>query len=154
MRTTVTLDPDVERLVRSAMRERGISFKEALNQAARKGLSRERQAVTSGRNPVCNQACGRSCVTFICTAVVGKEPDAHGAGEAACPARGVDARNQLGDGDAFLDSRGLERIPEGSLKRDGGAVAGDGEGPFDWPAHRRIPGEPGCGRVRERDARQ
>ena len=39
MRTTVTLDPDVERLVRHAMRERGISFKEALNQAARKGLS-------------------------------------------------------------------------------------------------------------------
>lgn len=38
MRTTVTLDPDVERLIRNAMRERGISFKEALNQAARKGL--------------------------------------------------------------------------------------------------------------------
>jgi hypothetical protein len=38
MRTTVTLDPDVERLIRTAMRERGISFKQALNQAARKGL--------------------------------------------------------------------------------------------------------------------
>ena len=38
MRTTVTLDPDVERLIRDAMRERGISFKEALNEAARIGL--------------------------------------------------------------------------------------------------------------------
>jgi hypothetical protein len=38
MRTTVTLDPDVERLLKSAMRERGMSFKAALNEAARKGL--------------------------------------------------------------------------------------------------------------------
>ncbi len=38
MRTTVTLDPDVEVLVRRAMRERGISFKEALNQAVRFGI--------------------------------------------------------------------------------------------------------------------
>jgi len=38
MRTTVTLDPDVVRLLRDAMRERGISFKEALNEAARIGL--------------------------------------------------------------------------------------------------------------------
>ena len=38
MRTTVTLDPDVERLIRDSMRERGISFKEALNEAARTGL--------------------------------------------------------------------------------------------------------------------
>ena len=38
MRTTVTLDPDVERLIKDAMRERGISFKEALNEAARDGL--------------------------------------------------------------------------------------------------------------------
>lgn len=39
MRTTVTLDPDVERLIRDAMRERAISFKQALNEAARMGLS-------------------------------------------------------------------------------------------------------------------
>ena len=38
MRTTVTLDPDVERLIRDAMRARAISFKEALNEAARIGL--------------------------------------------------------------------------------------------------------------------
>ena len=34
----MTLDPDVERLIKGAMRERSISFKEALNQAARDGL--------------------------------------------------------------------------------------------------------------------
>ena len=39
MRTTVTLDPDVERLIRDAMRERDISFKQALNDAVRTGLS-------------------------------------------------------------------------------------------------------------------
>lgn len=37
MRTTVTLDPDTEQLVRRRMRERGISFKEALNEAIRAG---------------------------------------------------------------------------------------------------------------------
>jgi hypothetical protein len=39
VRTTVTLDPDVEALLRKAMRERGISFKEALNQAIRASLT-------------------------------------------------------------------------------------------------------------------
>jgi len=39
MRTTVTLDPEVEKLIRDAMRARGISFKDALNQAVRIGLS-------------------------------------------------------------------------------------------------------------------
>jgi len=43
MRTTVTLDLDVERLIRSAMRERGTSFKQALNQAVRDGLVGKRQ---------------------------------------------------------------------------------------------------------------
>jgi hypothetical protein len=37
------LDPDVERLIRKAMEERGISFKAALNEAARKGLRHEKQ---------------------------------------------------------------------------------------------------------------
>ena len=40
MRTTVTLDPDTERLLRNAMRDRGVSFKEALNKAIRDGLTR------------------------------------------------------------------------------------------------------------------
>lgn len=38
MRTTVTLDADTERLLRSAMRERNIGFKAALNDAIRRGL--------------------------------------------------------------------------------------------------------------------
>ena len=38
MRTTVNLDSDVERLIKDAMRERGISFNEALNEAVRTGL--------------------------------------------------------------------------------------------------------------------
>ncbi len=38
MRTTVTLDPDTEALIRKRMRERGSSFKEALNDAIREGL--------------------------------------------------------------------------------------------------------------------
>jgi hypothetical protein len=38
MRTTVTLDPDVETKLRATMRERGVSFKAALNDAVRAGL--------------------------------------------------------------------------------------------------------------------
>lgn len=37
MRTTVTLDPDTEQLIRRRMRERGLSFKEAINEAIRQG---------------------------------------------------------------------------------------------------------------------
>lgn len=37
MRTTVTLDPDTEQMIRRRMRERGMSFKEALNDAIRSG---------------------------------------------------------------------------------------------------------------------
>lgn len=43
MRTTVTLDPDDERLIGVAMKERSISFKQALNDAARIGLSGKAQ---------------------------------------------------------------------------------------------------------------
>jgi hypothetical protein len=39
MRTTVIRDPDVEALVRRQMRERGISFKQAVNDAIRRGLT-------------------------------------------------------------------------------------------------------------------
>ncbi len=46
MRTTVTLEPDVEALVKALMRERQISFKEAVNQAIRAGLR------TPGPTPV------------------------------------------------------------------------------------------------------
>jgi hypothetical protein len=39
MRTTVTLDADVEAKLRAAMRERRVSFKAALNDAVRLGLA-------------------------------------------------------------------------------------------------------------------
>ena len=42
MRTTITLEPDVQALIRTAMKERGISFKEALNSAVRAGLTHGR----------------------------------------------------------------------------------------------------------------
>ena len=39
MRTTVTLEPETERLLREAMHQRGQSFKETLNQAVTRGLA-------------------------------------------------------------------------------------------------------------------
>ena len=39
MRTTITLEPDVEALVKKLMRERGLSFKQAVNTAIRAGLA-------------------------------------------------------------------------------------------------------------------
>ena|SRR5215212_7076655 len=43
MRTTVTLDKDVERLLRGAMHRTRRGFKETLNSAIRAGLSSKRQ---------------------------------------------------------------------------------------------------------------
>ena len=43
MRTTITLEPDVEALIRTVMKERGISFKEAVNSAVRAGLTARKQ---------------------------------------------------------------------------------------------------------------
>lgn len=45
MRTTITLDPDVEALLKKAMRERGITFKDAVNQAVRDGLAKPAEHV-------------------------------------------------------------------------------------------------------------
>lgn len=39
MRTTITLEPDVETLLKQAMRERGLTFKDAVNEAVRLGLT-------------------------------------------------------------------------------------------------------------------
>lgn len=39
MRTTITLEPDVEILLKKAMRERGVTFKDAVNEAVRAGLA-------------------------------------------------------------------------------------------------------------------
>ena len=47
MRTTVSLDPDVEALLKRAMSERGLSFKVALNEAVRAGLGTPRSAWAS-----------------------------------------------------------------------------------------------------------
>ena len=38
MRTTVTLDPDTEQVVRRMMSDHGVSFKQALNDAIRRGV--------------------------------------------------------------------------------------------------------------------
>ena len=43
MRTTVTLDPDVDALVKRAMRERGLTFKAAVNEAIRAGMKDPRR---------------------------------------------------------------------------------------------------------------
>jgi hypothetical protein len=39
MRTTVTLDPDNDLAVRRLMRDRGLTFKQAVNEAIRRSLS-------------------------------------------------------------------------------------------------------------------
>jgi hypothetical protein len=41
MRTTITLDPDVDQLIRKIIRERDLSFKDAVNDAIRAGLKKE-----------------------------------------------------------------------------------------------------------------
>jgi hypothetical protein len=54
MRTTVTLDSDVEALLRKAMRERGEPFKQVLNAAIREGLtsSARRKAAKPFKQPI------------------------------------------------------------------------------------------------------
>jgi hypothetical protein len=47
MRTTVTLDADVAARLKAVAHARGISFKEALNNAVRAGLGGERRAARS-----------------------------------------------------------------------------------------------------------
>ncbi len=44
MRTTVTIDPDVEALLKAAMRERDASFKQVLNDGLREALSAPRRS--------------------------------------------------------------------------------------------------------------
>lgn len=46
MRTTVTLDPDTELAVRELMESRGLSFKQALNDAIRAGLAARRADIS------------------------------------------------------------------------------------------------------------
>lgn len=51
VRTTVTLEPDTRLLVERAMRERGLSFKEAVNQAIRDGLGPPSEGLASYTTP-------------------------------------------------------------------------------------------------------
>lgn len=51
VRTTVTLDDDVAARLKQVARERGISFKEALNRAVRAGLRTESNAKRRSRTP-------------------------------------------------------------------------------------------------------
>lgn len=48
MRTTITLDPDVEALVKRAMRERGLTFKQAVNDAIRAAMGARTDASPPG----------------------------------------------------------------------------------------------------------
>ena len=47
MRTTLTLDSDVEALLKKLMRERGLSFKEAVNSSLRRALVSQSRADVS-----------------------------------------------------------------------------------------------------------
>ena len=49
MRTTVTLDPDVDRMLKEEMRRSGTSFRETLNRAVRRGLADSGCGSTIGR---------------------------------------------------------------------------------------------------------
>ena len=51
VRTTVTLDPDTRLLVERAMRERGLSFKDAVNEAIRAGLGSPATGLQSYTTP-------------------------------------------------------------------------------------------------------
>jgi hypothetical protein len=51
MRTTITLDPDTRLLVERAMRERDLSFKEAVNEGIRAGLGPSGQSTRAYTTP-------------------------------------------------------------------------------------------------------
>ncbi len=51
MRTTVSLDPDTRLLVERAMTERGLSFKDVVNQAIRAGLGERSERTRAYTTP-------------------------------------------------------------------------------------------------------
>lgn len=51
MRTTVTLDDDTRELIRQRMARRGVSFKQAINDAIREGGAERRPKGTPFRTP-------------------------------------------------------------------------------------------------------
>jgi len=62
MRTTVTLDPDTEQMVRQRMAARGVSFKRALNDAIREGARAEAR-VDAFHTPVFEMGVPRADLT-------------------------------------------------------------------------------------------
>ncbi len=52
MRTTVTIDADVERLLKKAMREHDLSFKQLLNDSLRQTLAGAKPAARSAYQPI------------------------------------------------------------------------------------------------------
>lgn len=56
MRTTITLDPDTDAAVRRLMRERGLTFKQAVNAAIRAGTGTRRRKF---RTPTANLGAAR-----------------------------------------------------------------------------------------------
>ena len=61
MRTTVTLDPDTHAIVQRLMRERSMTFKEAVNEAIRSGASSRRGRRTN-RTPTFDMGAPRVAV--------------------------------------------------------------------------------------------
>jgi len=59
VRTTITLDPDVERMLRDAMHRSRKSFKETLNAAVRRGLTCGKDQVARNRFVVKGPFLGR-----------------------------------------------------------------------------------------------
>src|SRR3546814_16019530 len=72
MRTTVTLDPDTEQVIRRRMRERNQTFKQALNE-----IIRASTASTSGTEPFRTQTAsmGASAVNLDRALKVGAAPE-------------------------------------------------------------------------------
>jgi hypothetical protein len=77
MRTTVTLDPDVQALLKRAMREQDRSFDETLNDAVRAGLRKPSAAAKAPRFVQRSFKLGRPLVDLTeANALAGKLEDA------------------------------------------------------------------------------
>jgi hypothetical protein len=77
MRTTVTFDPDVQSLLKRAMREQDLSFKQALNDAVRAGLRKPRASAAPARFVQRSFELGRPLVDLTkATALAGELEDA------------------------------------------------------------------------------
>jgi hypothetical protein len=59
MRTTITLDPDVEQMLKNVLRGRDVTFKEAVNDALRAGLKGTTSKRTRFRQQTFSLGAGR-----------------------------------------------------------------------------------------------